>query len=76
MSEPRPLGDVLDALGLKATVRDGDLVSSAVLVMSVIEPDGRERVSVAWTDGQSFIARRGLLELARDGERLTREETS
>lgn len=74
MSDRRPIGQVLDASGLQATLRDGELVDGAVVVMRVIDSEGRSRVSMAWTDGLDFIVRRGLMEIARDVDRQEPQE--
>lgn len=64
----RPIGQRLDALGVTASIGDEEFIDSAVVVSRVVGADGRSRVNVAWTDGQDFVTRRGLLEVARDGE--------
>ena len=64
----QPIGQRLDALGVEASIGDEEFIDSAVVVSRVIGADGKSRVNVAWTDGQDFVTRRGLLELARDGE--------
>lgn len=69
MTEPALTGDLIDALGVKFTQHEGDLISDAVLVTKVIEADGSVRISVAWSDGMDFVTRRGLLEHACDQER-------
>ena len=70
MSERRPIGAALDSSGVGATLGDGELLDGAVVVMRVIDTDGRTRVSSAWSDGMDFIVRRGLLEIALDVDRL------
>lgn len=69
MSERRTIGTTLDAIGVKATLGPGDLVDGAVVIMRVINADGRVRHSQAWSDGLDWITRRGLLEIARDTDR-------
>lgn len=68
MAEPKPIGDLLDTLGVTATLDEGDLINSAVVILSVQGEAGTE-MSLAWSDGLDWITRRGLLEEARDIER-------
>jgi|GEM_PF-5662550 len=69
MAELKPVGPMLDALDIRTTLPDGALVSSAVVLMEVIMPDGGIRSSTLWSEGQSYLVRRGLLEHALDGQR-------
>lgn len=64
------IGDRIDALGVRATLTDTDLVQSAVVVLSVVDEAGREQLKLAWSDGQSWVTRRGMLEVALDMERV------
>ena len=70
MSERGPIGSRLDALGVGARLTGEELVDGAVVVMRVVEADGRTRVSSAWSEGMDFIVRRGLLEIALDADRI------
>jgi hypothetical protein len=74
MSRPEALGDRLDTIGVKATLHEGDLVSSALVIMHVIEDDGTSRISTAWSDGLDWVTRRGMIEVARDFDRIAPEE--
>lgn len=71
MSELRPVGDVLDGLGVQARMDPEMLVSSAVVLLEIVLPDGSPGFKVLWSQGQSYITRRGLLELALDCERIS-----
>ena len=65
MSDEAPIGDVLDTLGVKAELDGSDLVSSAVVVMSVlVEGDDNPRLTIASSEGMSWIQQAGLLRLA------------
>lgn len=66
--ERRPIGDVIDALGVKATLNEGELAASAVVLLRVIEADGDERLSIAFSEGQSWIERLGVLRAAENIE--------
>jgi hypothetical protein len=68
--ERKPIGDLIDTLGVTVALPDGVLVSSALVLLSVVDRDGGETVKAAWSEGQSWVARRGLLEVARDSERI------
>jgi hypothetical protein len=73
MSERRPIGDAIDNIGVRATMSDGELLDGAVVIMRILDRDGRTRVSTAWSDGMDWIVRRGLLEVSLDVERVPPE---
>lgn len=59
------LGNLLDNLGVTAELDDTDLVSSAVVVMAVlVDGDSNPRLTIANSDGMSWIEQAGLLRLA------------
>ncbi|QXE36199.1 hypothetical protein KQY30_20085 [Streptomyces sp. GMY02] len=63
-SETRPIGDVLDGLGIRATVNEGELVAGALVLLKVIDEDGDTRLSLAHSDGLGWIERAGMLRVA------------
>ena len=70
----QPVGDVIDSLGVKVELNDTDLVSSAVVVMSVlVEGDDNPRLMIASSEGLGWIQQAGLLRLA---ERICSEPPS
>jgi hypothetical protein len=59
------LTDRLGALDLDFPLDDGDLLVSAVVVMSVLEDgDSRPRLCIATNESMSWIEQAGLLRLA------------
>lgn len=62
MSEP--IGNLLDSLGVQHCPTDGELVSAAVVLLKVIDDDGRVSMRMAWSDGMSWIERLGMLAAA------------
>lgn len=70
----KSVGEIIDGLGVKLTLNDGDLIASALLITEVSEPDGQTRVSVAYSEGMNWITRRGLIEVARDFETIDEED--
>lgn len=70
----QPIGEILNQRGVQASLADDDLVTDVVVVMKVVGGDGRPRVSLAWSEGNDWILRRGMLEVARDSEVLTNED--
>ena len=64
MSGPRPIGDALDALGIKATLDDGELVGGAIVLLKVIDTKGDSRLSMAYSDGLGWIERAGMIHVA------------
>lgn len=65
--EPQPIGDIIDARGVRATMQPDDLVADVVVIMRVITPSG-PAVREVWSDGMDWISRHGLIEVARDQE--------
>ena len=65
------LGNVLDGLGVAVDLDEGDLVCSAIVVLSVLVPgEHNPRLIIANSDGISWVEQAGLLRLA---ERITSE---
>lgn len=65
------IGDVLDKLNVRADLEDTDLVCSAVVVLSVlVEGESNPRLTIANSEGISWVEQCGLLRLA---ERITSE---
>ncbi|MFC4034553.1 hypothetical protein ACFO3J_24195 [Streptomyces polygonati] len=59
-----PIGQVLDSLGIVATVGPDDLVAGAVVLLKVIETDGSERLSLAVSEGLGWIEKLGMIQVA------------
>lgn len=59
------IGDLLNRLGVRADIGHEDLVSSAVVVMSMLVPNERSpRLLIASSEGISWIEQPGLPRLA------------
>lgn len=63
-AESQPAGTVVDALGMRTTVRPGELVSGGVLLLKIVEPNGDVRLSTWWSDGFSWLEKAGILRVA------------
>lgn len=61
MSDRKPIGELLDALGVTTGVTETDLVSQAVVLLLVVDEDGDERLSMAWSEPMSWVTRTGML---------------
>lgn len=60
-----PLGSVIDQLGCVVELDDGDLVSSAVVVLAVmVDGDPNPRLAISCSEGLGWIEQAGLLRLA------------
>lgn len=70
-TELRPIGDVIDGLGVRATVSEGELVAGAVVLLKVIDTDGDTRLSLAHSEGLGWIERAGMLRVAEQIETST-----
>lgn len=66
--DARPIGDVLDGLGIRATLNEGELVAGAMVLLKVIDTDGDARLSMAYSDGLGWIERAGMLRIAEGME--------
>jgi hypothetical protein len=69
--ETRPIGDVLDGIGIQATLDEGELVAGAIVLLKVIDTDGDVRLSMAYSDGLSWIERTGMIHVAETMEAST-----
>jgi hypothetical protein len=68
------IGAALDQLGILADIEEGALVSSAVVVLAYYVGDEEHpRVTIANSDGMTFIEQVGLLRVA---ERIASEPTA
>lgn len=72
----RPIGDVIDGLGIEATVDDGELVAGALVLLKVIDSEGDTRLSLAHSDGLGWIERAGMLRVAETIETGTAKQSS
>lgn len=65
--DDKPLGAILDNLGVSGTLRDGQQVMEALVICKVIDFEGDDEVSIlmASNKGLDWIARRGLISAAQ-----------
>lgn len=68
MTEPsqEKIGDLLDSLGVVAETNPGDLVVSAVVLMKVVSAEGVVAVTIASSEGLSWLDQYGLVAAAQD----------
>jgi hypothetical protein len=64
----RPIGDVINGLGITARLDEGELVAGALVLMKVVDNDGDTRLSLAYSDGMGWIERIGMLRVAESVE--------
>ena len=62
-------GEIIDSLGVQISTDDGDLPSGCVVITKFVAEDGRVVQRLSWSEGLSWIERRGMIEVARDIER-------
>ena len=60
------IGQLLDTLGVTADLDDGDLVTDALVILKVLQPDGSIALSIGATDTRDWINQTGLLRSAID----------
>lgn len=66
-------GEVVTGLGIEVQLGAGDLISSGILLLRVVQEDGSVTVHTAWSEDleRDWVARRGMLEMAVDAERVS-----
>jgi hypothetical protein len=62
--DSQPIGQILDGLGVRQELEDGDLVTDALVLTKLIDPAGVVQLGVSHSDGISWIERLGLLHAA------------
>lgn len=75
-SDTRAIGDIIDALGVEATVENGELVAGAMVLLKVVQEDGDTRLSMTYSDGLGWIERAGMLRIAETIETGTARSSS
>lgn len=55
------IGQLLDTLGVLASLDPEDMVSDALVLMKVVGKDGRVSIGIATSEGMDWITRLGLL---------------
>ncbi|MFF3998533.1 hypothetical protein ACFYX8_35155 [Streptomyces cyaneofuscatus] len=60
------IGQLLDTLGVTADLDVGDLVTDALAILKVLQPDGSIALSIGATDTRDWINQTGLLRAAID----------
>jgi hypothetical protein len=66
--DEQPIGDLLDSLGITATVAEGELVAGALVLLKVIDAEGDVRLSMSHSEGLGWIERAGMLAVAQAAE--------
>lgn len=61
----QPIGPILNGLGVTIDLDDGDLVASAFVIAKVIDADGEASLTLADSEGMSWIEQNGLLASAQ-----------
>ena len=61
MSDPQPIGQLIDSLGVVSTIAPDDLPVAALVLLKVVDADGGVRLGLAFSDGMDWITRLGML---------------
>lgn len=56
------IGDLLDSLGVTMILAEGDMVTDALVLMKVVDGEGRVSIGVARSEALDWITRLGLLD--------------
>ncbi len=59
------IGQLLDSLGVKHELDEGDMVTDAVVITKVVRADGSVRLGLTWSEGMSWIERLGMITAAK-----------
>ncbi|WP_435279324.1 hypothetical protein [Streptomyces sp. 1222.5] len=62
----RPVGQLLDALGVVADVDDNDMPTDAVVLLKVVRRDGSVALVLACSESLDWIGQTGMLHAAID----------
>lgn len=65
----RPIGDLIDALGITAELSRDDLVSDAVVLLKINSTEHGTYAKTLRSDGCDWITTLGLLEIAKTAEK-------
>ena len=68
MSDPQPIGQLLDTLGVVSTIAPDDLPVAALVLLKVVDANGCVRLNLAYSDGMDWITRLGMLTAATASE--------
>lgn len=74
MSDPKPLGRLIDSLGVEHRPEEGELVLGAVVLLKVMEADGQVSMRSAWSPGLSWMERVGMHQAAAHTDMPQRPE--
>jgi hypothetical protein len=60
----RPIGQLLDALGVRADIADEDLPTAAVVLLKLVGEDGTPLIAIADSEGLSWLDQHGIVSAA------------
>lgn len=70
-AQMKPIGQLIDTLGIEAHVDIDELVSGAIVLLKVVQADGSTRMSMTSSEGLGWIERAGMLRVAEQMESTT-----
>lgn len=68
MVDREQVGGTLDSLGVEMTVNAGDLISHAMVIARLVQPDGSVVIRSAWSAGLAWDDRLKLTHIAHQSE--------
>lgn len=74
MADPAPIGDLVDGLGVRASIDPEELPAAAIVLLKVVDADGDVRLQLAYSDGLSWLERVGMIAYANAFEQLVGDE--
>lgn len=70
MAEEKPIGAILDGLGVTADFEDSDLIESAIVILRYVDAEGVAWSHTTWSPGLDVFSRLGLLDASIFRQRL------
>ena len=67
MAEPKEIGEIIDARGVKFTLEDDDFINDIVVIAEVIR-DGDAFVAMCTSEGTTWVKQVGLLTIAKSSK--------
>ena len=72
----QPVGQILDALGVKVDLDEGDLPTDAYVILKIVKADGTVSMSNARSEALDWITRLGMITAAQQIENSGYTEAS
>ena len=62
------LGEIIDRLGVSVGLNEGDIITDAVVLVKILDKNGKPSMATVWNEGIGVFERTGLLRIAMIGD--------